>query len=309
MLVDSWGFCLRVGQRVRARAPGIRLVKLAGPQVWASRPGRARALAMTFDQVLCLHRMELPHYAALPIRADLIGVPALSRSRPGDKARFCIDHGVDPERPILLVLPGSRRSELERVAPALMEAALLAGSARPDLQLVAMPAASIREGFLQRFAEVVPRFTLVRPDAPQEDAMAAADLALACSGTVTSEVAMQGTPMLVAYRLGAMTYMLARRIFRFKHVSLINIAAGDVSVMPEFIQHEMVPGAMGAKGLELLATPEALADQVARQNEALVLMGHGERPAAERAAEAILGGLSKTIGFTPTNSSARLADG
>ncbi|MEL6957281.1 MAG: lipid-A-disaccharide synthase, partial [Pseudomonadota bacterium] len=105
ILVDSWGFCVRVGERVKARAPGIRLVKLAGPQIWATRPGRAKSLARTFDQVLCIHAMELPYYENLDIEATTIGVPALSRGTPGSKEAFCQRSGLDPEKPILLVLP------------------------------------------------------------------------------------------------------------------------------------------------------------------------------------------------------------
>ncbi|MCI4646324.1 MAG: lipid-A-disaccharide synthase [Hyphomonadaceae bacterium] len=291
VLVDSWGFCLRVGQRVRALAPHIRLIKLAGPQVWASRPGRAKTLAATFDQVLCLHEMELPYYEQLPIEAAAIGVPALSRGVPGDKARFCATHSLDPERPILLVLPGSRMSEIRRVAPALMRAALMVKHARPDVQLVAMPAESIADAFCADFASELESMRVPDEGSPHGDAMAAADLALACSGTVTSELAMQGTPMVVAYKLGSLTYLLARQIFRFKHVTLLNIAAGDQAIVPEFIQNEMTPERLSGAATELLKAPGKLAAQIAGQHEALKAMGHGARPTPDRAAEAILAGL------------------
>ncbi len=294
VLVDSWGFCLRVGQRVRARAPHIRLVKLAGPQIWATRPGRAKTLAETFDQVLCLHRMELDYYADLPIEAEVIGVPALARGRPGDKARFCVANGLSPEEPILLVLPGSRMSEIRRVAPDLMEAARLIKEARPEVQLVAMPADSVADAFREAFAGGLGEFTLPDAAAPHEDAMAAADLALVCSGTVSSEVAVQGTAMLVGYRLGALSYMLAKRAYRPTHVTLVNIAGGDREIIPEFIQDDLRGDRLAHAALDLLASPERCAAQVAQQTEALAAMGYGEQPAPERAADAILAGLPRS---------------
>lgn len=292
VLVDSWGFCLRVGQRVRKQAPGIRLVKLVGPQVWATRPGRARTLAQTFDQVLCLHQMELPYYEGLPIEAEAIGVPALARGEAGDKTRFCHAHGLNPDKPILLVLPGSRMSEIKRVAPALMGAAIAVKRQRPDVQLVAMPASSVAEAFAAVFPAELADMLVPQEASPHEDAMAAADLALACSGTVTSEVAVQRTPMLVAYRLGALSYFLASQIYQPRHATLLNIAAGDKTIVPEFIQGDMTVEALSRTALELLASPERLAKQVEAQTAALVAMGYGERPAPERAAEAILAGLA-----------------
>ena len=291
VLVDSWGFCLRVGQRVRARAPEIRLVKLAGPQIWATRPGRAKTLAETFDQVLCLHTMELDFYKGLPIEAVHIGVPALARGKPGDKARFCAAHGLSPDKPILLVLPGSRLSEIRRVAPALVEAALAVKRERPDVQLVAMPAESVGDAFRETFDSELEAFSLADPVDFHEDAMAAADLALVCSGTVTSEVAVQGTPMLVGYRLGALSYFMAKQVYRPTHITLVNIAGGDQAIVPEFVQDELRADRLAGAATALLEAPDRLAAQVTAQNEALTAMGYGEQPAPERAAEAILAGL------------------
>ncbi|MEO0786743.1 MAG: lipid-A-disaccharide synthase [Pseudomonadota bacterium] len=292
ILVDSWGFCVRVGERVKARAPDIRLVKLAGPQIWATRPGRAKSLARTFDQVLCIHAMELPYYENLNIEATTIGVPALSRGRPGSKEAFCQRSGLDPDKPILLVLPGSRGSELRRVAPALMEAAHLAKSKKPALQLVVMPAEPIWEGFQQMFPDAPQEMIVMAPDQPANDAMAAADYALACSGTVTSELALQGTAMLVAYKLGWLTWGVAKYgLYKFNHITLMNIAAGDIGIVPEFVQADMKPAAMADTALAMLSDDTARARQVESQFEALKAMGHGEAPASERAAKAILGGL------------------
>ena len=292
ILVDSWGFSVRVGERVRARNPSLRLVKLVGPQIWATRPGRARILARTFDQVLCVHNMELPYYEGLDIEASAIGVPALSRGRPGDKRAFCERHGLDPDRQILLVLPGSRDSELRRVAPALLEAARLARAALPRLQLVVMPAESVWEAFGEAFPDTRASMVMAAPGEPQNDAMAAADYALACSGTVTSELALQGTPMLVAYKLGWLTWAAAKYVlYKHKHITLMNIAAGDTQVVPEYVQGELNGADMAGMAVSMLGDPAARAAQVDAQFGALKAMGQGEDPASQRAARAILAAL------------------
>ncbi|MEM1104765.1 MAG: lipid-A-disaccharide synthase [Pseudomonadota bacterium] len=294
ILVDSWGFCIRVGERVRARAPHIRLVKLLGPQIWATRPGRARILAKTFDQVLCAHLMELAYYEDLDIRAEPIGVPALSRGREGDRNAFFTRGGLDPERPVLLVLPGSRGSEIRRVAPALIAAARQIAEQRPDVQGVVLPASSVRAAFVSAFPTLPVGVSLLPEDQIAADAMAAADYALACSGTVTTEVALQGTPMLAAYKLGWMTWAVARAgLYRPKRITLMNIAAGDADIVPEFVQSGMRPSIMAETAMKMLDDEQARQRQVDAQFEALGAMGRGDAPAPGRAADAILAGLSR----------------
>ncbi|MBL4877839.1 MAG: lipid-A-disaccharide synthase, partial [Hyphomonas sp.] len=123
VLVDSWGFMLRVAQRVRLKAPDIRLVKLVGPQVWATRPGRAKTLASVVDHLLCIHDLEVPFYEPFGLKTTVIGNPAISRHVQGDAIRFRQTHHIPETEKILLVLPGSRPSEIKRVAPELVEAA------------------------------------------------------------------------------------------------------------------------------------------------------------------------------------------
>lgn len=292
VLVDSWGFSVRVGERVKARAPHIRLVKLVGPQIWATRPGRARILAKTFEQVLCVHAMEVAYYDGLDIEASAIGVPAFSRGASGDKRAFIEQTGLDADKPILLVLPGSRGSELRRVAPSLIEAAEIVSAELPDIQIVVMPAETVATAFREQFGELGQGAKVLPAGSPQNDAMAAADYALACSGTVTSELALQGTPMLAAYKLGWMTWVAARYVlYQHKHITLMNIAENDTTIVPEFVQAEMKPEAMAREAIRMLTDPSARWKQVERQFAALKAMGHGDRPAPERAAQAILEGL------------------
>jgi len=289
VLVDSWGFMLRVAQRVRARAPSIRLVKLIGPQVWATRAGRARTLAATVDHLICMHDIEAPYYAPFGLKVTVMGNPALTRSPGGDGAAFRRAHGLTGTDPVLLVLPGSRRSEIASVAPVLMAAARRIKAQRPDVQVLVQPAASIEAAFRERFADIDAWARMSLNPAERYAAMAAADIALACSGTVTSEVAQQGAALIVGYRTGWITWALARGLlYRKTHITLMNILNGDQEIVPEFVQTRLDPDLISRKALGWLCDPEALAGQRSRQAEALKALVRPGKPAAEIAAEAIL---------------------
>ena len=288
-LVDSWGFMLRVAQRVRARAPEIKLVKLVGPQVWATRAGRARTLAATVDHLICIHTMEKPYYAPHGLPVTIMGNPALSRTVKGDGTRFRAAAGIASDAQVLLVLPGSRPSEVDRVAPTLVATAEAIRAARPGTQVVFAPAPAIRDMFLERFGAVRDWAIVTDETADRYDVMAAADLALACSGTVTSELAVQGTPFLVGYKTGWITWALARFfLYKPKHITLLNIAADDTEVVPEYLQTKFKAGAMVRQALDLLDDPARLAAQKQAQDNALDRMGEGVGHAPDIAARAIL---------------------
>lgn len=288
-LVDSWGFTLRVAQRVRERAPDIKLVKVVGPQVWATRPGRAKTLAETVDHLVCIHAMEEPFYAPHGLPVTVMGNPALSRGQKGNRQAGREALGVAADASVLLVLPGSRRSEIENVAPGLLDAAQRIKQARPETEVICHPSGNIRAYFAAQFPDLDSWARTSPVEADRYDVMASADYGLACSGTVTSELAMQGVPFLAGYHMGWVTWALAR-FFLFKptHITLLNIAAGDTEVVPEFVQTKFIPEAMAATALEMLTDPDARSRQVAAQEKALSLMGEGNLHSARIAADVIL---------------------
>lgn len=288
-LVDSWGFMLRLAQRLRARAPHIRLVKLIGPQVWATRPGRAKTLAVTVDHLLCMHDIEVPYYEPYGLKTTVIGSPALSRGGQGDRAGFRRKHGLADGDVALLVLPGSRRSEIAKVAPALMEAARLVQQALPGTRLFAEPAETVAHAFQEAFPDASEQFAVLTEGNERFDAMAGADIVLACSGTVTSEVAMQGTPMLVAYKTGWITWALARGfLYQKKHITLLNILNDDAAIVPEFVQTRQVPDKIAEQAIVWIKEPGALLRQRQAQANALTRLLKAEAPAAVLAAGAII---------------------
>ncbi|MBB38641.1 MULTISPECIES: lipid-A-disaccharide synthase [Hyphomonas] len=289
VLVDSWGFMLRVAQRVRTRAPEIKLIKLIGPQVWATRPGRAKTLAQTVDYLLCMHDMEVPYYEPYGLPTTVIGNPALSRNRPGDGQRFRTARGMAQDEKICLVLPGSRRSELAKVAPALLEAAKLVSGAVPGVRVIVSPSGNMAEAFDEAFPDVSGWAEVLHAPEERYDAMAAADLALACSGTVTSELAMQGTPMIVAYRTGWLTWALARGLlYKKRHITLLNIVSDDQEIVPEFVQTRQKPDLIAETAIQWLSEPKRLQAQKEAQQAALVRMQVGGHSSAEIAAATIL---------------------
>ncbi|MDG1825730.1 MAG: lipid-A-disaccharide synthase [Henriciella sp.] len=289
VLVDSWGFMIRIAERLKEQAPQIKIVKLVGPQVWATRAGRAKKLAAVVDHLVCLHAMEVPYYEPFGLPVTVMGSPALSRTDKGDGAKFRGQYGFSDTAKLLLVLPGSRPSEIRRVAPALIEAAKLTKEKFPEVHVVILPAASIREPFLEQFPYVTEWATITDTDQSGPDAMAAADYALACSGTVTSELAVQGTPFQVAYKAGWMTWAIAR-FFLYKptHITLLNIAADDTEIAPEYLQTTLRPDVMSEEAVRILKDEAARYAQIDAQNKALSRMGEGDEKASKIAARAIL---------------------
>ncbi|KCZ65666.1 hypothetical protein L53_14880 [Hyphomonas sp. L-53-1-40] len=289
VLVDSWGFMLRVAQRVRLRAPNIRLVKLVGPQVWATRPGRAKTLASVVDHLLCIHDLEVPFYEPFGLKTTVIGNPAISRHVQGNGSSFRAGQSIPEDAKLVLVLPGSRPSEIKRVAPELVSAAKALKSNDPNLKIVFMPASNVATQFREDFPGIASWSIVSSDPGARYDAMAAADLALACSGTVTTELAMQDTPMIVAYKTGWITWALARGLLYSKtHITLLNIVSDDQEVVPEFVQTRLKSDLIAAAAQDWLTDPDKLSAQLDRQRIALDRMKEGDRDASEIAAGVIL---------------------
>ena len=286
VLIDSWGFTLRAAKAIRARVPQARLIKMIGPQVFATRPGRAKTVAEVYDALFCIHDFEVPFYEGTGLPVTIIGNPAIARAGKGDGAGFRTRHGL-ADKKIVLLLPGSRGGEIQRVAPALEGAAALISGKDPLVHVVAVLAPNVAERLEARAANWTFPHSLVGED-EKLDAFAAGDVALACSGTVTTEVALQETPMVLGYRLGAISgFIILNFLLKSRFICLLNIALGRMAI-PEFVQNALTPEALAEAASMLLNDPKAAQDQVSAQALALDKMGRHDPPAAERAAEALL---------------------
>ncbi|MEW5687619.1 MAG: lipid-A-disaccharide synthase [Pseudomonadota bacterium] len=288
ILVDSWGFTLRVAQRLAKLDSDLPLVKYVAPQVWASRPGRARKAAEVYDLLLTIHAFDGGYFQREGLETVFVGDSTLAIDfSQADPARLRATIDARPDDPILLVLPGSRPSEIERVLPPFEDAVHRLKIERPGLQIVIPAAPTVAATVKAKVAGWAHRVHVVDGDTAKKDAMKAATVALACSGTVTTELALAGCPMVVGYRLGPMTYAVLKRLIRTKYVTLFNIAAQDF-VAPEMIQDECNGAALAREVARRLDDAALRETQVSRQNAALLKMGRGGPDPSGAAADAIL---------------------
>lgn len=288
VLIDSWGFSYLLAKRLRRRMKQLPLVKYVAPQVWATRPKRAKALAASFDRLLSIVKFEVQVFEAAGVRTTFVGHPGLAHDlAQADPARLRARIGAESDDPILLVLPGSRPSEVERLSPPFEEAIRILKAERPSLQVVVALAPTVAE-IIRRRASVWPfRAHLIEDRTGKADAMAAADVALACSGTVTTELAAAGCPMVVAYRLGPLTYEIVRRIVRTRYITLFNIAA-DEMVAPELIQAACTGRNLAREAALRLDDPRLRARQVKAQAAALAALGSPGLVPGDLAADAVI---------------------
>jgi lipid-A-disaccharide synthase len=288
VLIDSWGFTLRVAQRLRRLDPSLPLIKYVGPQVWATRPGRAKTLARAVDHLLSIHAFDAPWFEAEGLPVTFVGNSALtvdfSKAKP-QRLRRAI--GAAADDPVLLVLPGSRPGEIDRVLPAFEDAVNLLKADRPELHVVIPAAPTVADMVRAKVAGWPHRAHVVEGEEAKHDAMKAATVALACSGTVTTELALAGVAMVVGYRLGPVTHAILKRLIRTPYVTLFNIAA-QAFVAPELIQHDCTGPKLAHEVALRLDDGELRSRQVLAQYAALDRMGRGGPDPSEAAADAVL---------------------
>ena len=288
VLIDSWGFTLRVAQGLRELDPKLPLVKYVGPQVWASRPGRAKTLAKAVDLLLSIHGFDAPLFEAAGLKTIPVGNPALARDfSAADPDRLRKRLGARAKDPILLILPGSRPAEVRRLSEPLGEAALRLKSSRPNLKLVIPVAPQVADLVREAVSRWPAPPVLVEDEQGKADAFVGATAALACSGTVSTELALAGCPMVICYRLGSLTHAILKRLIRTRYVTLFNVAAGR-EIARELIQDECTGEALTRAVAPLLDDPGRRKAQAAEQTAALDLMGRGQGDPSGRAAEAVL---------------------
>ena len=288
VLIDSWGFTIRVAKRLREALPGVPLIKYVGPQVWASRPGRAKTLAASVDHLLALYTFDAPWFEAEGLPTTVVGSPALHVDMASaDGARFRASRAIAPDAPLLLVLPGSRPSEISRMTPVYEEAVARLKAADPTLQVAVVAAGTVEHDVAAQVGAWPFRVHLVQ-EADKYDAMRACDVALATSGTVSTELALAGAPMVIGYRFGALSYAIMKPFFTGKFATLFNTAA-DEMIAPELIQNDATGEKLATAVSKLLADPAAREEQARRQTAALDLMGREGRDPSEIAADAVLG--------------------
>ena len=283
--IDSPDFCLRVAAIVKASRPDVRTIHYVAPSVWAWRPGRAAKMARVVDHVLALLPFEPPYMTAAGMTCDFVGHPVVAEplASAAERAAF---RGVGP---LLLALPGSRKGEVTRLAPVFGEVVARLRTRHPDLRVVLPTVPGVSQLVRDLSSDWAVRPEIVEDPSAKRGAFAAANVALAASGTVSLELAANACPMVIAYDMHPVTLWLMRRAALIDTVTLVNLVS-ETRVVPEFI------GPACRADLIAPALESALSDPT-HQKAAMALtmerLGQGGEPPGLRAARSVLAALRR----------------
>ena len=280
VLIDCSGFNLRLAPKLRRDLPGTRIIYYVSPQVWASRASRVKAMQRDLDLLLAILPFEKAWYAkaAPSFNVKWVGHPVLDRIHRAD---------VEPNPNFVALLPGSRRTEVEKHLPAMWETARIMSKDRPGLKFILLSPNEAIQKYSAGLMAKLPagNFTIESNVGYAISHLSRCSLALVASGTASLECALVGIPQVVVYRVHPLTYAVGKRVVKVKYLSMVNILADD-AVVPEFLQDNLEPTAVARTALELLDNShrrEAMKKRVAD-----VVATLGEPGASKRAAEAIL---------------------
>ncbi|MDA5555468.1 lipid-A-disaccharide synthase [Shimia sp. MMG029] len=293
--IDSPDFCLRVAREVKVKS-AIRCVHYVAPSVWAWRPKRAQKMARSVDHVLALLPFEPPYMEAVGLRCDFVGHPVVTEpvASTEEVAAFRAQHDIG-DAPLLVALPGSRRGEVARLTPAFGEVVGLLKAEKPDLQVVVPAAAPVANAVKEAVAAWPHAPIVLDPNqlgqadglAQKRAAFAAADVALAASGTVSLELAASATPMVVAYDMSWLSWQIMSRMALIDTVTLVNLVS-ETRTVEEFLGPAFLPKDIAPAILRVLEKPDA---QNAAMSLTMERLGRGQEAPGLRAARAVLEGL------------------
>jgi lipid-A-disaccharide synthase len=293
ILTDFPGFHLRLARKLKYR--GIKNVYYICPQFWAWRPWRVRIVRRRFAQALCIFPFEEKFYGDAGVPVKFIGHPLVGAVHASlDRAAFCRAENLNPQKPIVTILPGSRAAELRQHLPIIRDACIrIYRESQAQFVLAAAPETNV--AFLR---EAWPAELPVKIIVGQTyNALASADAAVVSSGTATIEAALLDVPMVVIYRVTPLTAALAKPLVRTPFFSMVNLIAGKRAV-PELIQNDFTPERLSAEVLRLLNDQSAR--EAIRRDLAEVRHRLGPPGAMDRAADAILQLLGAEHGKPPT---------
>lgn len=272
VLIDYPGFNLRLAKV--AKKHGIKVLYYISPQIWAWRQGRVRKIARLVDHMAVILPFEASFYEQAGVPVSFVGHPMLDMVKAGisrDEAAAVFN--LDPKRKIIGLFPGSRRSEIERLLPVIIASALRLKNEFPDLQFVLPLASTLRKD------DILPLFTaaglgVTIIEQRIHDLIRACDAVISVSGTVTLEIALVGTPMVIIYKLSPLTYQLAKRLVKVPNIGLCNIVAGETAVR-ELIQDQANPAEIAGEIAAILNDQTYKAEIVRKLKEVRSKLGTG----------------------------------
>ncbi|WP_336081200.1 lipid-A-disaccharide synthase [Thalassospira sp. CH_XMU1448-2] len=288
--IDAPDFSFRVGKKLKGK--GIPLIHYVAPSVWAWREGRAKKIAGFLDHLLALLPFEPPYFEKEGLPTTFIGHSAVEERHDGNVDRFRANHGLDANKRLLAVLPGSRNSEVKRLLPVFRQVIEAIARKYPDARIVVPTVSKVADTVTEEMKSWPLAPIVVATDQERHDAFAAADCALAASGTVSLELAISGVPHVIAYQVNAITGWIAKRLIKIDTVTIVNLVLGR-KLIPEFLQEN-------CKAKNIIPVLDALlGDNPTREqqksgfDEACRMLGFGDRAPSEKAAEQILDIIAK----------------
>jgi lipid-A-disaccharide synthase len=282
VLIDFPDFNFRLAAAVKKL--GIPIIYYISPQLWAWRQSRMKVMKRLVDRVLVIFPFEEQIYRDAGVPVQFVGHPLVDLARAQEpKDSFVREIGLDAQRPVVALLPGSRPNEVERLLPILRDAVARIAAQMPQAQFVIARAPSLDDRLFSTttWSGARPIEVLARTD----DVLAVSDVAITASGTATVQAALHGRPMVVVYRLSPITYRLGRRFLLVENVAMVNLIAGR-RIVPELIQDDCTAENIAAETLSFLTNHDRAEE--ARRGLAAVRAKLGGPGASGRAAEAVL---------------------
>ena len=238
ILIDYPDFNMLLAREARKR--GVKVLYYISPQIWAWRSGRVKKIARLVDHMAVVFPFEVPFYEQAGVPVTFVGHPLVDMVRPTmAKGEAKETFGIDPTRRTVGLFPGSRRGEIKRLFPVILETAKKLKGRFPELQFILPVASSLSRADLEPLLkESGVELTLI--DGRVHDVIQVCDAIVTVSGTVTLEIALLGVPMVIIYRVAPLTYQIGKRFVRVDHIGICNIVAGE-RVVPELVQDDAEP--------------------------------------------------------------------
>ncbi|MDM7255485.1 MAG: lipid-A-disaccharide synthase [Paracoccus sp. (in: a-proteobacteria)] len=287
--IDSPDFCLRVARLARRDNPGLPMIHYVAPSVWAWRPGRADKMAKVIDHVLAILPFEPPFMQAAGMSCDFVGHPIATApvALPAEAAAFRDRNGIAPDAPLVLCLPGSRRGEVARLAGRFDEALIRLRDRVPEIRVV-LPTVPGVSAMVREMTRRWPTAPIV-VDEPRDRlaAFAAADLALAASGTVSLDLAANRVPMVIGYDMAPLSRWIIGLLLRTDTVTLVNLVS-ETRAVPEYLGRACQPDPLARALQQELEDPDARRAQLAAMDLTMERLGRGGEAPGIRAARSVL---------------------
>ena len=283
ILIDYPEFNLRFAKEAKAR--GVPVIYYISPQIWAWRKGRIRTVRESVDKMIVVLGFEKDFYAKEGVEVEFVGHPLLDSVKPAFKKNdFLKKHGLDPAFKTIVLLPGSRLTEIARNLPVMLKAAKRIKDRFGDTQFIMAKSHGIKDSAYEKILKKSPVKPAVVEDYPY-DCINAAELVVVASGTATIETMILEKPMLIIYRVSFLTWLIGKMLVKIPYIGLVNIIAGK-QIVPELIQFDATPSKIASEASLLLSSPEKMESM--RMRLAAVKAKLGEAGASKRAAQAIL---------------------